>query len=586
MKKRSKKLMAWILFFVLCLQSGSFTALGAPNFITTDYTLESDSYTDGYVVTSGGVLRFAPGLTVNHEVTLQSGDSTGTGKLIIPATATMNAGIIIPSGYFNNQIDNSGTINYELELTDGTIYNRGKISSLTLLGSSMLHSEDGASYGMLDVSSAGSGALMTSGAMSADVLIMDGYGFSEIDSSPTTIRVNDQFMYVGTEALSDKLSIQLNSKTETTIATEGQSGLSVSFDGIKYPLPALSIAEKSLNEIYAVSGDKSAVSYGDLVVGYQTTKSDAVKITNSGLADVQMRLVPSGAWSNMISVTSGGAKVSYNSPISLPKGNAVTLNMGLNKGVAAGTNTGTLSVQLYTSEGVCYDSVAIGATVVVKKEPSISAPSDFYTLSGEKGENGYYTSDVTVTPTTGYQIAKSLEDDFADTIVYSSTAKSPGVYLSKKSTGQITEQAKLETIKIDKTKPEVNRTSGEIYYADKLSVKVTDDNLSTVKVNGEAETVEDGKATFKLEGSDDEEKKYVIRAEDKAGNVRKVTVYVAPEWMENGKVPDGKAVKLYKNKKYKFGDGNFKVSGDSTTYKGGKAFYVTQSGEYTLSNAN
>ncbi len=586
MKKRLRKLMAWILLFMICLQSGSFTTFGAPNYITTDYTLESDSYTDGYVVTSGGVLRFAPGLTVNHQVTLQSGDSVGTGKLMIPATATMNAGIIIPSGYYNNQIDNSGTINYELELTDGTIYNRGKITSLTLLGSSMLHSEDGASYGILDIRETGSGAVMTSGAMSADVLLMDGYGFSEIDSSPTTIRVKDQFVYLGSEALSDKLSIQLNSKTETTITTEGQSGLSVSFDGIKYPLPASVIEEKSLGEIYAVSGDKTSVSYGDFVVGYQTTKTETMKITNSGLANVQIRLVPSGAWSDMISVASGTAAVAYNSPISLAKGNVVTFNMSLKKGVAAGTNTGTLSVQLCTSEGVCYDSFDIGATVVVKKEPSIAMPDDFYTLSGEKGENGYYTSDVTVTPLTGYQIAQSLDDEFADTVVYSSTVKTPGVYLSKTSTGQITQQAKLETIRIDKLKPEVNRTSGETYYVDKLSVKVTDDNLSSVKVNGEAKTVEAGKATFKLESSDDETEKYVIRAEDKAGNIRKVTVYLASEWRKDGKVPGGKAVKLYKNKKYKFGDENFTVSGDSTTYKGGNAFYVTQSGEYTLNAAN
>ena len=78
----------------------------------------------------------------------------------------------------------------------------------------------------------------------------------------------------------------------------------------------------------------------------------------------------------------------------------------------------------------------------------------------------------------------------------------------------------------------------------------------------------------------------MIKAVDKAGNVRKVTVYLAPDWEKDGTVPSGKSVSLKKNKRYSFGSGTWSVSGDSTSYAGGMDFYVASDGQYTFTASN
>nr|MBQ8251756.1 hypothetical protein [Lachnospiraceae bacterium] len=585
MKNRCKKLMAWILVFTICLQMESVFTLGAPNYITTDYTLESDSYTDGYVVTSGGVLRLAPGLTVNNEVTLQSGVDQGTGRLIIPSGATMNAKVNIGSGYYNNRIENAGTITVNPDLVSGTIINEGRIQSLNVADEVILYSNDGASYGVLNVSTAGSGAFVTEGTMEADTFVFNGYAFSGIDSSATTVRINDLFSYTGSTEFPDKISIVLNSKTATKITTEGQDGLSVYFDGIKYPLPAITMSSKALSDIYSVSPDKSSVSFSNLAVGYQTVKTDTVNVKNNGMTDCMIKLVPSGAWSDMFAVKSGGSTVAYNVAFELGTGSSCPLGMELKKGLKPGVNEGVLTMQYCTPEGTVYDSVKISGKVTVEKIPSIDAPSDFYTLSGTKGDNGFYRSDVEVVPKSGYQIAKSLSDDFADTVTYTKTTKKPDVYLVKTSTGQITEKMTVETIKIDKDKPDINRKDDKTYYADSLSVKVEDDYLHSVTVNGAEQTIENSASAFKVAAGDDETK-YTIKAKDKAGNVAKISFYLYPKWREDGAVPKGKSVKLYKGKAYSFGEGTWTVNGDSTSYAGGNSFYVKSDGQYTMSATN
>ncbi|MBE5881748.1 MAG: hypothetical protein E7289_05540 [Lachnospiraceae bacterium] len=580
MKKRIKSLVALIMTVLICMQSNPMMMNAMT--ISNDYTLTADDSTDGYIVTSGGKLRFAENLTVNQDINMGGGYDGANNYVIIPASGTMNAGISTSNGY--DYVQNSGKITSDFQLNAGTLTNDGYVSQLTVGGSGILFAEDGSSYDVLDIRNAGSGNAITSGKLSAGTMYMNAYAFS-FECSDTVVNVSDHFYFSGTTELQSNIKVAVSDATKIT--TEGRDGLSVYCENIKYPMPAVTISGKTIGEIYALSADKTLISYEKEAVGYQSVQSATVKLNNTGLASITLKFASDNAWDTAFSAKVGSEAVTSSSVYTLAAGESLTLSVSTKKGLATDTYSGTLKVKLCTSEGNEFKTQDITGKLVVEKTPSISAPnSNFYTLSGTKGNNGFYTSNVKVKPNAGFQIAKTLSDAFTDTITYDESVTNPEVYLLKTSTGQITEKATLKTIKIDKEKPKVTGvTSGETYYGDEVSVKVTDEHLDMITVNGKPKTVTDEKVSFKLKGGDDSIK-YVIKAEDLAGNIRKITVYLEPEWMKDGTVPGGKTLQLYKDKKYTLGNGTWMVNGDSTSYVGGNAFYVSGDGQYTFTSSN
>ena len=547
--------------------------------IDTTVLLTEDSDTL-YTINSDGTLQLTEGLTVNGDVQFSG---YGPGKLMIPATATMNGEI---SGFNTNvTVQNSGTITSDISLFGGTLENRGYVSNVVVSSGGMLKVYNGASFGELDMASAGSGMVITEGTCAVGTLKVNPYGFSVLDSSNTQLNVSDAVDFTGNTALDEMFKIAVSDTT--AISTEGQSGLYVWKDGKKYTLPSSAMTGETLSDIYSVSIDKNILSFDEQAIGYQSSEKATFGVTNQGAIDAEIELVSGGEWNTMFKVTTSEEEVADGTNISVAAGDTVLFEVTMNKGLSVATQSGMLTVNCYTPDGDVFETFEILSNLVVAKKPSLAAPTgDFYTLSGTAGANGYYTSDVTVKPMEEYLIAETLEDAFADSITYTASAGSPSVYLQKKETGQITEKAALAAIKIDKSEPIISGVkSGNTYYKDSVSITVTDDNLNSVKLNNTALTVKNSETATTITAGDDMTE-YTMKAVDMAGNNKKITFYLAPTWRKDGTVPSGKSIKLYKNKKYKLSSGTWTVDGDTTSYAGGNAFYVAQDGTYTFGTSN
>ena len=153
----------------------------------------------------------------------------------------------------------------------------------------------------------------------------------------------------------------------------------------------------------------------------------------------------------------------------------------------------------------------------------LETPDPPYTLVGTKGENAYYTSEVTVTPADGYQISRTLDGTYQDTLVIKETMEASNIYLVKKSTGEKTDAVVLEAINIDTADPILNVTDGETYKVKSKDLEVTDANLSSVTINGVAQSVSGQSFNMNLEESSDA---YEIIVKDKAGRSVEATIYV------------------------------------------------------------
>ena len=134
----------------------------------------------------------------------------------------------------------------------------------------------------------------------------------------------------------------------------------------------------------------------------------------------------------------------------------------------------------------------------------------------------------------------------------------------------------LPSVQADGTAPVISGIeNGKIYYGDQ-KVTVTDEDLSSVTVNGSAVEVSGNSVDITLKPSDGV---YSIVAEDTAGNRTQYTVEVLETWVRDGITTNGK--KNLKNARmYKLGSGKWTVDGDSTVYSGGGTFYVKNGGEY------
>lgn len=184
------------------------------------------------------------------------------------------------------------------------------------------------------------------------------------------------------------------------------------------------------------------------------------------------------------------------------------------------TAIGTYTVKAIFAENEDYGGATATADFQIKY---LEAPSTPYTLEGTKGENGYFKSEVTVVPATGYQVSTSLGETYNSTIKVSVSQDESIIYL-KNAAGEMTDAVILKAIAIDADVPVLNVEDKKEYPVKSQTLRVTDDNLSRVIINGTEETV-NGK-TFTKELSESEDA-YVIEATDEAGNSVKVTISVS-----------------------------------------------------------
>lgn len=197
----------------------------------------------------------------------------------------------------------------------------------------------------------------------------------------------------------------------------------------------------------------------------------------------------------------------------------------------------------------------------------LAAPSPSYTLRGTAGANGWYTSDVTIAPPDGYTVSSALSGvasiryyrsgsiltqaqvaaladadwtAYADRIAETAEDAKQFIYYVK-----ITDTAGNATCfastgaTFDLTAPVISGVTDRGEYYTTKTVRVTDDHLAAVTLNGQAAGPQ-----ITLAGHVAADVAYTIVATDKAGNASTVTVTMKPtadlddaiEGMEPGNV--------------------------------------------------
>ena len=154
----------------------------------------------------------------------------------------------------------------------------------------------------------------------------------------------------------------------------------------------------------------------------------------------------------------------------------------------------------------------------------LEAPENPYTLSGENGDNGWYTSDVTITPPEGYTVSSTLPGEYAEKLTIDKSADGVTIYL-KNQQGQMTDAITVsEEIKIDQDDPEITATGDTANYlqSDTVTISASDGTSGVAKVEvrkdgGDFEEITDS-YTVTENGS------YTFRVTDHAGRTKETTL--------------------------------------------------------------
>lgn len=236
---------------------------------------------------------------------------------------------------------------------------------------------------------------------------------------------------------------------------------------------------------------------------------------------------------------------------------------------------GTYTVRATFPENECY--LKYTATTSLKLT-YITSPG--YSISGIKGKNNFYVSDVSIKAPAGYLISTSPETGFVNELKYSTVSQSKYVYFKEISTGALSDKVDMPVFSIDNKAPAINKkliTNG-IIFKDQEEFTINDDNLESVTVNGNPVLVTGGRASFTLLAKGGQET-YEVIATDKAGNQITYSIIISAPWRETGIIPIGQKIRLEKGTEYSLDEGSWTVSGDDTVYCGGMSFYATSEEE-------
>lgn len=231
----------------------------------------------------------------------------------------------------------------------------------------------------------------------------------------------------------------------------------------------------------------------------------------------------------------------------------------------------------------------------------LEAPKMPYSFSGSEGKNGYYVSDVSIVPAEGFTIASSFMGTYFNTFNYSEQLD--GIYLRRVSDGALTDKILIsEKLKIDKLAPTImdakdsigdmsQFVNGNVVYSDNYAIRINDEHLKRVHVNanGGKDDISGGKEVVNGKDSNfvlDPKNGIIniqIEAEDEAGNISRASFTLKALWLKDKLIPADKLLPLDPAEEYHLGDGNWKVEGDPTVYKGGKNVFIKSEGSYTFS---
>ena len=225
----------------------------------------------------------------------------------------------------------------------------------------------------------------------------------------------------------------------------------------------------------------------------------------------------------------------------------------------------------------------------------LAAPQTAYVIEGKAGKNNYFISDVELKAPTGYTISAVYGGPYTASIPYKDGVTS--VYLKRTSDGALTSGIPITNApRVDKNAPSISAktgtiTPGAVMYASDFILNVSDPNLRSLKVNGEAVDLKNYKDGYTLTlnpgyGS----QTYKIMAEDEAGNVTTIEFTLKAEWLKDKVIIPDVVLPLEGNESYNLGDGYWLVTRntpegpvtDKTVYSGNMPFYVPEGGEYTF----
>lgn len=226
---------------------------------------------------------------------------------------------------------------------------------------------------------------------------------------------------------------------------------------------------------------------------------------------------------------------------------------------------------------------------------------------------GYYVSDHKLTLEEAEQCNYKEGSRFTlleegPCIVYARVENEAGLCTYLSSDGMI----------FDMTKPVISGVKDGESYNTKMVVRITDDNLDMVTLNGEIQVITDGAAELVFE-PDVSAREYQIRAVDRVGlessckfiieAVSETTANAEPQEKnepEESAVPEknaepsediepenteatspeektvisGGRIKMEKGKSYWLDSGSWEIAGDKTVYTGGQSIRAMESGEY------
>ena len=249
------------------------------------------------------------------------------------------------------------------------------------------------------------------------------------------------------------------------------------------------------------------------------------------------------------------------------------------------TEVGSYTVKVTLPSNDKYNACSATGEFTISYLPT---PANAYTIKGTKGDDGWYKSDVVITPGVGYQISYGDRNHFSNNgIKIEKNVNQVFVYIRDASTYEQTDVITINGFKIDSQSPKVeDMTSGEVYFADEngsLTCIVKDENLSHVVINGnkvELTDLGDGRKSFKISvGAKKETVSFT--AFDLAGNKTDFEVICAPSWKKDGVIKEGE-IYLEAGEKFTIPEGKWVVDGDNTVYVGGSVFYAAKEGLYTF----
>ncbi len=245
------------------------------------------------------------------------------------------------------------------------------------------------------------------------------------------------------------------------------------------------------------------------------------------------------------------------------------------------TQVGTYEVRASFPMTDTHQAFSVTDTFSIKYMP---VPSEPVTYGGTLGNSSYYTTDVVLKAKSGYMISETLDGTYTESITYNQSKDSVKLYFKNTSTGALSTEYVVSGFSIDKDMPYTSDIeNGGTYYGDDINVSINDLDFRYVSVNGELYpiTITNGEVLLNLPSNDGMEA-YEIVAEDMAGNSIYFAIKVCAQWMRTMIIPADVNVRLDVNTGYNLDDGNWTVSGDSTTYEGGTVFYIGNEGNYVF----